>query len=784
LYTRRVTAPRLLRDEAAPLRPTLTGLRRVIPDREQSPGIVLAESSPGRVAATGVFRYVRRRREQPVRRLVVQVRTRVGVRVSSLDGEDAFESPDNVALAAAGLPEGPALAWVQTGRFSTDTITWFSARTETRALTIAVEANATNNATTSFSVPMVETTELDKLQDFQRYCERGAWEKAFRVFDEVVASKPDGMVPATGGFRVPVSQYLRQLLTTLSPEGRRAYDLFYGPKAEAMWKRVELEPDPVARAKALRELYDGYLITKAGGRAADRLGDAAFERGDFGQAAVYWQTLRETQSSLEVSALRLDTKRAIALARAGRWGAFDELFERIRSRYGAERVRLGGRDSVAVDYLRSMRESSADSTSKPSRGGDDADDLASRLALPESDEPEWRFTMLDEDGRERYRQEMQRRFGRNVQVNLHAPAAAFDGERVYVNWFGIGMALDATTGKLLWRTAKLSEVMSKLRNMYYYIDPDRYTLTVADGRLFMVSVDPRKISSQAPYRLRRLDPKTGKTKWSSEGTLGSWSFSSEPLVEGDTLYVVAHSKGKIDQHLLVIDAESGKLRRSTLLGTPVITGRSYGRKNVPNTRLLRYRSRLIALTNNGAVLAVDAATGTLEWAFTRDLPQKTQRGWNYREPDVGGAAIIRDGVLYFKETDAHYMFALDLDARSLVWRRRVDAEVTLTGIDDKHLYLLGNDFGAVDRATSDLRWAPPVLVGQGWRGPIQTHDFLYTFTPRGVFEVDKSSGLIEQKFRGADRESVGGAMFLHGDRLICVSNTSVTTYRLRKPAEN
>jgi hypothetical protein len=62
--------------------------------------------------------------------------------------------------------------------------------------------------------------------------------------------------------------------------------------------------------------------------------------------------------------------------------------------------------------------------------------------------------------------------------------------------------------------------------------------------------------------------------------------------------------------------------------------------------------------------------------------------------------------------------------------------------------------------------------------PAVTRSRLYQFSPRGIFEVDKSSGDVVRTFRGADLGSLGGSLFVTPKMLVTVSNVAVTAYAL------
>ena len=59
-----------------------------------------------------------------------------------------------------------------------------------------------------------------------------------------------------------------------------------------------------------------------------------------------------------------------------------------------------------------------------------------------------------------------------------------------------------------------------------------------------------------------------------------------------------------------------------------------------------------------------------------------------------------------------------------------------------------------------------------------TANRLYQFTPRGIFEIDKATGDVVKRFRGADLDSLGGALLLAGNTLLSISNLSITAYSL------
>jgi hypothetical protein len=159
-----------------------------------------------------------------------------------------------------------------------------------------------------------------------------------------------------------------------------------------------------------------------------------------------------------------------------------------------------------------------------------------------------------------------------------------------------------------------------------------------------------------------------------------------------------------------------------------------------------------------------------------------------------GAAFVRGSTLYFKEAGGYAIYALDLAGPSLKWKRPADSSETIAGIGGDgqsgagagrggSVYLVGESVSAIDLNTRAMRWSASVPVETGMLRPLLGGDRLYVFSSRGVFQIDTASGdSAGEPFRGADLESLGGALWDCGDKLVAVSNLAVTAYPLPKAA--
>jgi outer membrane protein assembly factor BamB len=381
------------------------------------------------------------------------------------------------------------------------------------------------------------------------------------------------------------------------------------------------------------------------------------------------------------------------------------------------------------------------------------------------------------------------------------PAAITDGKRVYVNWYGILWALDIETGKLIWWNEHFKKIAEKFNEMIQWqLDSSRFTLTMAGDSLLAVYVNLDKLNNQEPFRLACYDPATGKRKWSSDtGSLQGWAFIGSPLVVDSTIYITAHPKDNQEIHVLAMTME-GKLLWESKLGQPQVTNNWRGMPVYPLPVLKYVGGTLYIMTNNGAVIAFDTVSKSIEWAFSYDLPAgqegQQQRFWGgyqqYDAPQPGGSAWLRDGILYYKDHGAKTMFALDLSGPKLQWKRPLDDDTMIAGYDDKNFYLFS--VGQDNSYLMSVNWETGGMVkasklpdaNEGVRALAAGTNYLM-FLSRGIYEVQATNTDVTRDtriFRGYDKDSLGGILLRSGGRLISVSNLSVTSYPLGDETKN
>ncbi|HVC94391.1 MAG TPA: PQQ-binding-like beta-propeller repeat protein [Pirellulales bacterium] len=213
----------------------------------------------------------------------------------------------------------------------------------------AEEANP-NDPKLPFHLPSQSSDVKEALADFHRYVGKGTWERAFKALDKVQAGHPNALTPRDDGLLMPTRLLLRQALAELPAAGKQAYRLFHDADAKVLLDEAKGKDE----VEKLVKIFSSFFITTVGDVAADRLGDIYFEQGDMDQAAECWQAVIQYRPESALPRVRLLVKSAIALARAGRWDAFNEMKRQVHERHAGETVVLGGKPTPAEEHLESL----------------------------------------------------------------------------------------------------------------------------------------------------------------------------------------------------------------------------------------------------------------------------------------------------------------------------------------------------------------------------------------------------------------------------------------------
>jgi outer membrane protein assembly factor BamB len=201
---------------------------------------------------------------------------------------------------------------------------------------------------------------------------------------------------------------------------------------------------------------------------------------------------------------------------------------------------------------------------------------------------------------------------------LEFPPIYVGGKLYFVDNSGFARALDADTGKLLWKR-RIGRLNASSPAYYRH-------------RLYIVNL--------VPGHIVKLDAKTGKIVW--KRSLPGRAESS-PVVIDRTVYF-----GCEDGRLYALSTISGNVRWATALGGPVKSAPAY------------HGGTLYVGDYGGYMNAVDAKTGKLEWQSGSLGPGFGASGAFYSTPAVAY------GRVYAGNNDAR-VYSFDLSDGTLAW---------------------------------------------------------------------------------------------------------------------
>ncbi len=625
----------------------------------------------------------------------------------------------------------------------------------------------------AFSLPTQTTDLKDSLEEFQRLVQHEAWEKAFKTLETIASKSSTGFVDRSDGVLVPSRLLMRTMLAKLPLAGKSAYRVFYDSQATALWDKAEGRGE----LENLSTIVNNHLISSVGDRAADRLGDLYFERGELEQAAMAWRSILAYCPDSKLSKPEILIKIATALARSGRWNEFHDVEREVRERYAAETVEAGGGRLPAADYMTRLA-TAAQAVESPTAAA-----LPDDFDLPAADDPVWQFRFQTKhDPRNPNQQpfEVMDVYGRQRTNDFTIPAAV-DAQRVYVNLFGVEMAFDLESGKIVWRSGRLHQL--QLGQGRQGVVPERYVMMVSGDRTWSVTRDPQTVNQHPPsFNLIVRESATGKEVFSSRRTLSSWNIMGVPYLAGNMVYVGANrtNQGR-ELAVLVLDAKDGKLLKTVVLGNHAVDQNQVYGERVSEPSFLFHRDRLFVDTHAGALISVQPQAGSIDWGILYDSPP-AQTGYYYYEyqpPQFSvGAPAFAGGLLFSKGMRSSRLVAVQPDGPALAWNRPVAKSAVVIGVDDDCIYLGGEELCAYSLKTQELMWASQLPRTAAWSVPVMTKTRIYQFTSRGICEVDKQTGRLLKIFRGIDLDSFGGSIFLTPKALVTVSNMAITAYPL------
>ena len=673
-----------------------------------------------------------------------------------------------------------------------------------------------------FRLSKVDQDTADAMADLARYREKGLWERVFRETEALREREASGLVAVTSGAQgaaaggalpdavlyAPLDGRLWREVAELPAAGREAFRLFYDAAADELMQTMR-RPGQIGTAAELEageRLVERYFMASAGPVGTDRLGDLAFERGDFARAAALWDAVLTYHTGQAVDPLRLRVKHTVALHRAGDASGFAAAREGLLARDAGATVMVGGREVTVAELLDGLGAAAGGQKQSDPAAAPVAEARPWASAVEDGaaeQEPRWRCTFLTDRGQVKLMEAVQSSWSvQGSGVHRAIPAVAADGRRVYANWLGAVFALDRETGKLLWTSRGFDEMVTGFAEMFErgsVMSPGRFTLAVSGsgsgggggGVVLATALPTERNRWNEPYRMQAYDAATGRVKWSSQGVgaLEDAGFCGGPVAVGADVLVVTYPQEGRTLTLRRLAASDGSERWSLPLGEFEPMNSRHGYEIAPMATVELAGDRVYVLTNGGALVAVDAGGAgggsgggpSIAWAL-KFAPPVHLGEQNYNRQGAGpytdrpGSVRVDGGVIYIKEAGGNRLLAVDAESGRLLWSHLADRDTVIADHDEKRLYLLGADLMAREIGSGGAAWSrrlrssavPGSLAVAGGKVVVSSE--------RGLLVLDPATGDIVRTF---DPEALGsqGTTFTLLDGLTLIATpTGIAAY--------
>jgi outer membrane protein assembly factor BamB/tetratricopeptide (TPR) repeat protein len=658
----------------------------------------------------------------------------------------------------------------------------------------------------SVTLEEAEGTVRTYLDRVSAYVADGQLDEAVKTLRQVMEESGSKLVGVTEHRFIPVRDFCQLQLASLPPDGLALYRGQVDPLARNWYEQGIADRD----GRPLLDVVNQALASSYGDNALAALGEIALEKGDYAAARSYWEKiipvdpppdtqmtwLSAPETDLDLAAIR--ARLVLASILEGSLDRARDELARFRQLHPGARGWLGGPD---VDYAQALSALLAESDAWPpppvkkdwptfagagTRG---------RIAPPAID-----------PGGVAWRLPLRESLAANPSIwgsGAPTPRVAEDAARplsyhpvLYGNLVLVNnqveiLAVDLATGKPAWgqSTAAIFRDQYDAPVHALYHPPDnlgvpRFTMTVADGRLY-ARMGPSFTSRPAGgpmaggtgYLVAIDLASEGRLLWTAKPPDAGWAFEGSPLVDGPNVYAaIRRSDIQPQAHVACLDAETGRLkwRRFVCAAETPARGAMY---ETTHNLLAMDRQTLYYNTNLGAVAAISAIDGELEWVSL--YPRERQGDLLRPSPHVSrdlNPCLMDRGRLYVAPSDSPRIFALDATTGQILWQSTTALEdlVHLLGTSDDQLIAGGDrlywislrpdDAGRVTRVWPDgdekLGYGRGLLAGDCVWWPVRDK----------IYVLDRRTARLKKAIDLAPRGVGGGNLLVADGRLLIATD--------------
>jgi hypothetical protein len=489
---------------------------------------------------------------------------------------------------------------------------------------------------------------MDQLAKAQKMERQKEWGKSADFYQELLTSPEYAtkVVPSREDANHRIYQYtsveelVMQRLSRWPQEGLDVYRARYEAPAATLLEQAKGDD-----LFALQQVFTRYFVTDAGKAAGLRLMDHYLEAGEFRAAAAVGERLLKWHPNILADRAALLYRLGIAYHLAGDQANAKATLDGLRQRDPQAKGTVRGKDVVLADSLGNELAQPAPvasgltNDSYTTFGGDATRDRilavsgtpgAHLYSIPLS-KPVHLTGPQAQIWDQRYKQDVQNGMTLGVVPVVDRGELFFqDGERIY----GLNLESGVPLPGWLQSHGPDHDAAYTLPNLAGSARTHQLTLTVTDRAVLAVmgQQDPIRmqmgLADQGETRLVCLDRRTGKENWVlapsqfKQASLRQVQFSGSPLVVGDSVFIVASSSkqaGFEDCIVMCFDLSNGTMRWNVSVASASTVAAAWAGFNpnfllpINETHLAYANGRVYVQTNRGAVGALDAYNGTIDW---------------------------------------------------------------------------------------------------------------------------------------------------------------------------
>lgn len=489
---------------------------------------------------------------------------------------------------------------------------------------------------------------MDQLAKAQKMERQKEWGKSADFYQELLTSPEYAtkVVPSREDADHRIYQYtsveelVMQRLSRWPQEGLDVYRARYEAPAQTMLEQAKGDD-----LFALQQVFTRYFVTDAGRQAGLRLMDHYLEAGEFRAAAAIGERLLKWHPNVLADRAALLYRLGIAYHLAGDAADAKSSLEDLRKRDPQAKGTIRGKDVLLVDSLadelaqRAPVATGSTSDAYTTFGGDATRDRI--LAVSGTPGAHLYSIQLSKPAHvsgpqaqiwdQRYKQDVQNGMTLGVMPVVDRGELFFqDGERIY----GVNLESGVPLPGWLQSHGPDHDGAYTLPNVSGSARTHQLTLTVTDRAVLAVmgQQDPIRmqmgLGDQGETRLVCLDRDTGKENWVlapsqlKQSTLKQVQFSGSPLVVGDSVFIVGSASkqaGFEDCIVMCFDLSNGTMRWNVPVASASTVAAAWAGFNpnfvlpINETHLAYANGRVYVQSNRGAVAALDAYNGTIDW---------------------------------------------------------------------------------------------------------------------------------------------------------------------------